>query len=629
MQPTMDVSGGMFVNAGIDTTKLNRFAGAFPDPYLDYASTQMPRSIYDVLRWSEFVHLTYGTYRMAMQRVVRYFITSIELTDCSDDEKEKFEKFLYRDLDILAVLALAGDNFCAYGNDFLSVHVPFRRFLRCPLCHLEQPIRQVNYSWSDWKFTGVCKKCGKKVGFERVDRNSFGQDQLKIVHWSPHEMRLLYHPIMDKTVYLWEIPSWFKGEIRRGNPFYVETTEWEVIEAIRENVLFKFADDHIFHMREESIAGVRCFGWGIPRIMGNFKQAWYIQVLKRFNEAIALDYIMPMRVITPVPGTSKEADPLLHMNLSQFQARVLSMLRHHRKDPASVHMLPFPVQMDMLGADGSKLAPIELIDKATDEFLNAQGVVAELYRGTLQWQAMPVALRLFERTWIHMVNAFNRLLNWIFDKVSRLNNWENLRGRLQPVTLADDLEKKQIQLQLAAGQQISRQTAWAPFNINFRDEIKRMLQEEEYSQEEMAKFQEQQQQKQQLQGTMMQGAIGQPQQQPGQPGQPQQAPAGQPAAGQPQPGQSQPGMPGAGGEANYAPDPHMTPEDLLAKAENISYQLLGTPYETRRSELLKIKRANSTLHALVISKMKELRQSAQQQGGQQVLAQTVGAQAAQ
>ena len=54
-----------------------RSASAFPDPFFDYASTQMPRSLYDVLRWCEFIWMTNGTYRTACQRIVRYFLTKI------------------------------------------------------------------------------------------------------------------------------------------------------------------------------------------------------------------------------------------------------------------------------------------------------------------------------------------------------------------------------------------------------------------------------------------------------------------------------------------------------------------------------------------------------------------------
>jgi hypothetical protein len=52
-------------------------------------------------------------------------------------------------------------------------------------------------------------------------------------------------------------------------------------------------------MREDALAGVRNRGWGISRVLANFRQAWYVQVLHRYNEAIALDYVIPFRLITP------------------------------------------------------------------------------------------------------------------------------------------------------------------------------------------------------------------------------------------------------------------------------------------------------------------------------------------
>jgi hypothetical protein len=57
----------------------------------------------------------------------------------------------------------------------------------------------------------------------------------------------------------------------------------------------------------------------------------------------------------------------------------------------------------------------------------------------------------------------------------------------------------------------------------------------------------------------------------------------------------------------------------------MAYQLLAMPHELRRSELSKIKKANDTLHALVIGKINEIRQNAQTQGGFQALQQMVGA----
>ena len=235
-----------------------------------------------------------------------------------------------------------------------------------------------------------------------------------------------------------------------------------------------------------------------------------------------------------------------------------------------------------------------------------------------------------------------------------MQNWENLKGRLQPVTYADDIEKKQMQLQLSAGNMISKQTAFSPFGISYRDEVKRMLEEQEYMMEQQKHFQEEMEQKDELQSMVQAGAQGQAQ--PGQPGgMPPQAggaPGGMPpqAGGQPQPGgqpgqQAQPGDPNAqgagqggmapGGPPNIAammpsgPGNNVTPEDMMAQAQQIATQLLGMPYELRRSQLNQIKKSNETMHSLVIAQMDKIRQQAQTTGGFQALQQMVGAGAGQ
>jgi hypothetical protein len=598
-----------------------RHQASFPDPYLDYSSTQMPRTITDVIKWSEYVYLTYGVYRTAVQRVVRYFLTPIELTDADDSEKEKYDEFLRGQLKVYQVLANAGDDFMVYGNSFTSLHVPFRRYLKCPECGLIRPIRDVKYKFQTYQFIAKCEspKCTFKGAMERIDRQTTGQDDIKIIRWSPHEIKIHFHPVSRRSIYYWDIPAWFRNQIKNGIEFYVNDTPWEIVEAIKAGKMLRFAENVVYHFKEEGPAGVWSGGWGVPRIFGNFKQAWYNQILRRYNEAIALDYIVPFRVITPQAGTSREADPLLHANLAGFQNQVFSMIRDHRRDPTTIHALPFPVKMDMMGADARTLAPVDLLNQGTDDLLNAQGVPVEFYRGTFQLQTMPAILRLFEMSWGHLTEGLNGLLDWICEQTSNLLNWEDLHAKLQTPTMAYDLERKQLLLQLAAGQQISRQTAWSPFGLNVREEIKRTLQEEGYVQEEMANFQEDQAQKQELQQNMATGAAGMLQSLQGA-GQPGAAMApGAPAGGAPAPGQGSSGF--------IAPAPAMgnsggvTPEDLTAQAEQIAQQMLAMPYEIRRSQLLQLKKGNETLHSLVIAKMGSIRQQAQTIGGQQVLQQ--------
>ena len=223
----------------------------------------------------EYYWITNGLYRTACQRIVRYFLTKIELEDedAGDDEKTKYNEFLEKQMKIIDVLATIGDDYMCYGNSYTSIHIPFRRYLRCPKCKNEYSLKWISYKFQDWEFHANCPKCKYSGKFERVDRRSVEQDRIKIIRWSPHEIRLLHHPISHDTVYYWIPPADFKRELRRGNPFYIETTPWEIIEAVKKNEWFKFNPGIIYHVKEETVAGIRNNGWGIPRIMANFKQA--------------------------------------------------------------------------------------------------------------------------------------------------------------------------------------------------------------------------------------------------------------------------------------------------------------------------------------------------------------------
>lgn len=597
----------------------DRMTGLFPNPFFDYASTQLPSNLYEIFRWCEFLWLSYGTYRQASQRIIRYFLTKVELTDISDDETQKFEEYLNGELKIMDILAQSGDNLLAYGNDFITLNIPFRRHLRCPKCLLESTIQNTEYKWTDWKFIITCKnpKCKFTGEAQRVDRVSVRQDPITLTHWPVHEMRVLGHPTTGRVEYFWRPHPILRTEIMKGNEFYLANTPWEIVETIKDPMkLFRFNDKALYHMKYPAISGLRTYGWGMPPVLSNFKQAWYIQILKRYNEAIGLDHIVPFRVITPGQGSSREADPLLHTNLKGFNRQVLEMYSQHRRDPSQICALPFPINFQSLGADGRELAPVDLIDKATDELLNGIGVPSEFYRGTMQLQVAPTALRLFERTHTALVSTLNDLLQWIVDQSAALMSWEKAKAHLQPVTLSDDIEKKHIQLQLASGQQISKSTALAPFGINYREEVKRMLDEDQVLNEEMQRRQEEADQRQMLQQSFNQ-AI-QAQQQGAMGG----AEGGAQGGGAMPPGGQSPLTPSQ--SYAMAAQGGMGPDDLMQQADQMAAQMLQMPYESRRVELSNIKKTNETLHALVIQKMQSMRQKAKNIGGQQVLQQQVG-----
>jgi hypothetical protein len=225
----------LFSQAPTEAVGNARFFGGrvYPDPFVTYATIMMPRTIEDKLRWCEHLWHRNGTYAMASRRVVRYFLTQLEISDAHDDEKKKWSSFLNDDLKVMVTAAYCGDDFMCYGNSFTSVYVPFRRFLRCKNknCKLEQPLKELDYKFKAGKFEYMCPKCKHvSVVDKPVDRRTMeerqGEDHPVACPPDPDQAS----PHQPGAVYLWEPPAILKKQVKEGDPFILETIPWEMVE---------------------------------------------------------------------------------------------------------------------------------------------------------------------------------------------------------------------------------------------------------------------------------------------------------------------------------------------------------------------------------------------------------------
>ena len=624
----------------------------FPDPFLDVASLAMPDTMKNALHWCEYIFGIFGTYRMAMERIISYFLTDVEIggDEVSDDEKSKWEDFLKNTVDSFTVLQnLLRDRMC-YGNAFASLIVPFKRFLKPPDSGDLWPLKEVmrapafKFEWTDFKFVATNPRTGKRGPWKIVDKPDDEEKRLKVKRWSPHEIELLHDPYTDDVAYLWRIPEDYKKLVRDGNLFHLERASEQVLKAIQHNQTFRFHPEVIFHMKEPTLAGIRNRGWGIPRIISNFRQIYYVQVLRRMNEAIALDYVIPFRLITPQPRQGSGAgglpmmDPMMSFNGGDFRNQVKSMVNRRRKDPAGWNILPFPVDYKALGGEAVQLAPVELINQGMETLLNDAGTPVELYKGTLQLQAAPVALRLFEATWHHLVHDTNKFLQWLVKQVSQVMSWEVVEAGLKRVTVADDMQKQMAALQLMMGQQLSGKSGLGAMGYDWDTEQKRIAEESRKQQEMQARIQEEMEQA----GFAQQIAKGQG----GAGGQ-----AGAPGGGGAAPGGAAPGGGGgaagggggggAGGQPDamsalgggtpvdtyiqsMGPNTPITPNEMQQVAQQLAQELLGLPETTKDSQLRKLKQFNEVLHSLVRSNMDKTRQQVKTQAGGQAMQQMQG-----
>lgn len=618
--------------------EFGRFSGigsgaSFPDPFLDVAGLHVPVNMRSALYWAEYIFSVQGTYRAAMERVAAYFRTELEVNTRSDDESERWRHVLDRVIDAMGGLQqIILDRMC-YGNGFASLLVPFKRFLTCPRCYTQYILREVyenaafKFSWEMPDFVATCPKCAVGSGYRGPwkvkDETDAAEEKLKVRHWSPHEIETVHCPFTHDVAYLWRIPEDYKRLVRQGHLFHLERASEQVLLAIHHNQMFRFNPDAIYHLKEPTLSGIVNRGWGVPRILSNFRQIWYVQVLRRYNEALALDYVIPFRVITPAPAQGKTAsgmatDPLLMYSGGDFRGQVAAMINRRRRDPAAMQVLPFPVNFQMFGADANQLAPRDLLDQGQQTLLNEAGVPIELYNGTLQLQAAPVALRLFESTWHRIIFDSNAFLRWLVRQVAQVLSYEEAEVTLKRPTLADDVEKQMMAAQLMLSQQLSGTTVLRDFGYDWKQEQRRIAEEARYQAELQSRVQEEMQQSGFAQ-QMAKGQLGAAAQ--GQAAGP--APAGAPAgAGDPSQGGGDPaqaGMAPQGPVTQYlgsvGPDTPQTPDDMLAVADSLASSLLGLPESAKDSELRKLKTGNVVLHTLVKSRMTEKREATRQAAG--------------
>lgn len=563
----------------------------YPNPFCDIASEYMPTDIYEMFTMAEYLWNTMPPFKEVGTKVVRYFLTELELEGGSDDEREQFKLFMDNNLNLIRELGAVGDDFMVYGQCFISMNFPFDRYLMCPSCGTSYKTGTIKQKFIadkvEPKYMCVCPKCDDGyVEFHRSDRRSPDKSRVKMVRWNPRHMKIEYHPVSKTKRFFLDLNAdgVFAHKIREGNEFMLSESPWPIVKVAcaGSSMLFKFNSERIYHMCSPTLSGMYANGWSIPPLLSSFKLAYYIQLLRRFDEAMVLDFIVPFRVMYPAKSAAG-SDPLMTFNMNQFVGQLQDMVKRKRKHITDIQIAPFEIGYQLLGGEGKMISPKENINLAMDELLNNSGYPAEMYRGTLSWQVAPVALRMFERRWGPLVDGFNNLTAWIMQEVSQHYGWSrNITGKLRSITLADDLERKALALQAAAGGDISKTTAYRPFGFNFEEEQGRVLEEQRM----IAKLQQEAEaeaQTQQMGGGGGGGGGGDPAQQSG----------------------YQPSM-----------------DDVRSQAQELAQQLLfQVPEGQRRSQLMKIKQTNPTLHALVIQSMNEQRRQMASQGQQMLMQQ--------
>lgn len=568
----------------------------YSNPFYNIPLQYLPMNIEGMLLWAEHFLYRNGFYKQALNRIANYFITSLTI-ECDDEEAKKSYEEVLEKLRWKQICSKAGLNLLAYGNEFVTVNQGFYRYLVCPECNKSTNIDKLqNYEFNKNKYNMQCLKCGYKGEHKCTDKPANDVEKIHVVHWPAKEIKIRYEETTGEAEYFWDIPQQYGKKVTtKNNKFYSKKTPKIIFDCVFNKTMLSFNSKNFIHLKLDTPSTIRTDGKAIPPAMFIFEDFFMLQTLKRYNEVICFEDIAPFRVISMGDSNNPAANPLLNQSGAVWTNAVDEMIEEHRRDPGSYHKFAFPLNYQQLGGDGTKLAPVEMMENARNSILNSLDVPVEMFQMTFQQQAAGPMLRMFENAWSVIPNNYNMLLNHLGNVIGHILGLPKAKISLIPITFADDMERKGVISQLVSANAIARSEMLKLYNFDYGDQIRKKMEEDRVTKEIQTEEKEKDELIQATQQSLMQILQGQ---------------------------QQQGGAQGGGGGGGQG----MTPSDALEQAQQIAQQLFPLDGAQRRAQLQQIKSQDQDLYAQVKAQLEQMTSQSRSQGLQGAKQQAAGGQ---
>jgi len=422
--------------------------GSHPNPAFDFLSGFAPRKLKDLFRWVEYLYYNSAHIFAALRKFAEYPVTSLSFSEADGSLTKNWERVLTKSIKVTNVSLYSGLDLQLYGNSFISLYHPFNRFLICGECDARAGIRKVKYKFNLKKLTFqyTCPACNKNTNGTAKDEKVSDEKRINVIRWDPKLMDINHNPITGESQYYYTIPMDIKNKVEKGDQHIINTMPMEFLKAIRDDKVFEFAEGQIYHMKINAPAGISA-QWGFPPLTSTIKLFFYTAVLRKANEAIALEHILPFRVLHPAP-ISGTADPATTINLLKWKQEMQSNIKQWRRDPLHIMFAPTALGVTMMGGQGRSLLTLGEVKEAEDNIIAAMGVPREFLYGGLSFTGSAITLRMLENQLETQTGHLNEQLNWIIGQTSKILSWKPVEVEYIPFKLVDDAAQKQALLMI-------------------------------------------------------------------------------------------------------------------------------------------------------------------------------------
>lgn len=441
----------------------------YPSPFFDLAKMYLPPNIKELFKWCRYYYKTSPLIHPVIFKMAEYPVTDIlfEVPKESghvDKQVLELEQFLRDELGIKERLIEIGLDYFTYGNAFPTIYFPFKRFLICPVCEEANQFEDFDkfgprgdFTFRNFNFVGTCPKCKSHgVVFKVDDRQIKKMDEIRIVRYNPENIDIEYNPVTGSVQIYYSVPNALKKKIMMGDFETLKETPWIFIQAVKEKKAVKLNKSNLYHFRRADISDGD-EGWGMPLIIPAMREAFHLNVLKKAQEAVALEHLVPFRMLFP-EDTNPVSAPHLTSNLGEFRSRIEAEIKKWKQDPNYIGIFPVRVGVNTFGGQGKLLMLTQEIRVLQETLINGMCVPQEFVFGGLSWSGSSISLRMLENHFLVYRRELIKFLNFVSQRIAGFLGITPLEIRMQDFKMADDIQRKELIRSLNAAKLVSDTT---------------------------------------------------------------------------------------------------------------------------------------------------------------------------
>ena len=457
----------------------------YPSQWWDVAHMELPSSVKSMFKWCRYHTLVNPLISSVTKKLSSYPITKLIINESGvegfDKKRKKWEDFLHRTIGINRLQIEIGLDYYTYGNCIVSIVYPFHKYLECTSCGKKERIKRLRFG-KDWDFRDFTYhmncSCGHHGPAKVEDVFYRSYKNIKIVRWNPADIQIDHNPITQTTEYAYSIPGKIKKKVLSKNKRYLEELPARFIESMKMKKAVVLTEENVFHFKAPTPSiGGGDDGWGYPPILPAMKDSFHLQIMKKAQEAVMLEHLVPLDILFPASGDAA-ANPYMNVNLNDWKKRIEHELQRWRTDPNHKPILPLPVGYQRVGGNGRQLMLTNEIRAHSEHIIVGMGVPQEFVFGGLSWTGSSVSLRMLENEFLTYRDMHRHFLkHFLVPNVSRFMGWSEVSLEMKNFKMADDVQNKQLMISLNQMRKISDKTLLAEFDKDALSELRNIEQE--------------------------------------------------------------------------------------------------------------------------------------------------------